>query len=144
MIEFTLPFVPRPLKRASVGRVGRFARMFDPAENRDRKANVVQFALPHAPPAPIEGPVSVAFEFVLPPPASWTKKHREEWLYRPCKAPDLSNLVKLVEDAITECGRFWRDDAQICASSELKRFGPEPMTVVRIARMGPAAEGGPS
>jgi len=59
--------------------------------------------------SPLIGDLKVTFRFYMRPPK---KKARE----RPGGRPDLSNLIKNVEDAAN--GILWRDDAQIVAYGE--------------------------
>jgi Holliday junction resolvase RusA-like endonuclease len=69
----------------------------------------------HAPREPLQGPLGVQYIFHLPRPKSNKDEH-------PYKVPsDLTNLTKGTEDALTKAG-FWRDDRQVCAKQEIKRF----------------------
>jgi Holliday junction resolvase RusA-like endonuclease len=54
----------------------------------------------------------------------------------PTTRPDLSNYVKLVEDALN--GLVWEDDSQVCVAIQRKMFvadGGEQRTEVRIAEL---------
>jgi len=56
---------------------------------------------------PMEGPVHLDVTFFLPRPKTAPKRITE-----PAKLPDLSKLVRALEDALTSAG-VWRDDAQV-------------------------------
>ena len=69
------------------------------------------------------GPLTVSFNFVLKKPKSVKRPY-------PSVKPDLSNLIKSVEDGLN--GVAWKDDALICAISASKRYGNEDLIVVKI------------
>lgn len=137
MIELTIPFLPRAAQRARSS--GRGGRHYDPEQSARAKANIAAFLLDKKPARPLGGPVSLAVEFFLPRPAKPSKTHRVDWKGRPCKKPDLSNLLKLLEDAINDVGGIWADDAYICAVTMRKSWGDPARTVLKIAEMQPAA-----
>ena len=56
----------------------------------------------------IVGPVNLDIDFTIPKPASAPKKRRV-W---PDKKPDLSKLIRSVEDACSDAG-VWEDDARV-------------------------------
>lgn len=88
------------------------------------KAEKTLFALlqPHVPAAPFEGPLSLAVIWSFPWRKSETKKRRALGAV-PCDVrPDLSNIVKLLEDTMTTL-RFWNDDSQISQLSLTKEWG---------------------
>lgn len=61
---------------------------------------------PHAPKAPIEGPVFLACDWY------WhTDKPERDGQWKTTR-PDTDNAMKLFRDCMTEAG-FWKDDAQI-------------------------------
>lgn len=69
--------------------------------------------------APLDGPLRVRMVFTLPKPLS-APKRRQTW---PCRAPDLSKLVRSTEDALTEAG-LWRDDARVVEYERLAKVYP--------------------
>jgi len=83
---------------------------------------------------PIEGPIVVGFTFYMPIPKSTPKYKRIAMLEGEVpheKKPDLSNLIKFVED----CGNgiIWRDDSQIWRyDNPQKLYSDEPRTVIRV------------
>ena len=58
-------------------------------------------------------------------------KYGKEW---PTKKPDLSNIVKLVEDALNSV--VYDDDAQIVQEFIFKEWADEPSIVVQITQLG--------
>jgi len=70
------------------------------------------------------GPLHGHFEFVFPIPANYLKKNGEFRAGYPntkITKPDLSKLVRAVEDSITDSG-LWEDDSQLVAISAHKMF----------------------
>jgi Holliday junction resolvase RusA-like endonuclease len=86
--------------------------------------------------APLEGPLFMEMEVVLPIPQSWSKKRRqaartgEEW---PTKKPDGDNFLKM-KDALNLV--VWIDDAQIVRESVLKRYGDKPGMWIKVKPIG--------
>ncbi len=83
---------------------------------------------------PLSGPVSLRLTLVLPKPASAPKSRL--W---PDKRPDLSHLLRAVEDAVTASGA-WQDDGQVCVAVVGKQFpdetSPGPCAVIEIRPIG--------
>src|SRR5690606_16912073 len=82
---------------------------------------------------PLAGPVALSMRAVMEVPKSWSKKKQAEALtgaIRPCKKPDLSNLQKLVEDALNQI--VFLDDCQIVSVQAEKAYGPQALTVVTV------------
>ncbi len=77
----------------------------------------------------LEGPLRFEAWFYLPRPKSAPKR-----ILLPAKKPDLSKLLRSVEDALT--GIIWHDDAQIVTARVHKRFAIHfaPHAVLRIGR----------
>lgn len=81
------------------------------------------------------GPVRLECTFVFAAPKSWPAWRRAlvagGVLVPHTARPDTSNLVKLVEDALS--GVLYRDDAQVCDYGvTLKVYGPRDETRVRV------------
>ena len=73
------------------------------------------------------GAVELQVKAILPIPASWSAKRQAEAAagrILPAKKPDLSNVIKLLEDGCNTV--VWRDDAQITDMSLSKRYGLVP------------------
>lgn len=84
---------------------------------------------------PLDGPLELQVESVLPIPASWSKRKQEEarrGLLAHVSRPDVDNLGKLVMDAAN--GVLWRDDSQLVSVTLTKRYGETPGTAVAVYR----------
>jgi Holliday junction resolvase RusA-like endonuclease len=75
----------------------------------------------------IIGPVSMEITFTLPKPKS-APKGRRTW---PDKKPDLSKLVRAVEDSLTDAGA-WEDDARVVKCVARKVFPGEHPKALHI------------
>ena len=76
-----------------------------------------------------EKPLRVIFDFFLPIPKSTAKKARENMLFV-SKKPDLSNLIKYIEDALN--GILWKDDSLIVDIRSRKFYSDSPYTLIKI------------
>lgn len=134
MITFVIDGLPIAKGR---GRVGRHGQVYTPARTRDAERYIATVALQHRPSAPFTGPLVLEVDFVFPIPHAWPRWKRaaalaSEW--RPIGKPDVSNLLKTVEDALN--GVMWLDDSQICDVTGRKWYGAEPRTIVTIRLAG--------
>ena len=85
----------------------------------------------------IETAVEIHLEFVRSYPNNLPKKEasREKRLREALvRKPDLDNLCKAAIDGIK--GIILKDDTVVVGLSAEKRFGPEPMTVIKIKECG--------
>ena len=103
-------------------------RVYDPANARDWKRTVQAQVITQKPAAPVEGPLKMSLRFILPRPQSLPKREQFPW-----RRPDLSNMVKAIEDAMN--GVIFRDDAQIVQMDLAKDYGPAPGVEIRIERV---------
>lgn len=119
---------PRP--RAFARKMGgKFvARVFDCGTAEAWKSAIAAEAAQHKPAAPISGPVRLRIAFHLPRPKGHYIAGKPE---RGLKAdaprwhtgkPDADNLAKAVMDALTQCGWFWLDDAQVSVLTAAKLY----------------------
>jgi len=74
-------------------------------------------ALRQCMPGPLEGPIVAVMTFTLPKPKS-APKTRRSW---PCTKPDVSKLVRAVEDSLTDA-LVWADDARVVDLVARKRY----------------------
>ena len=79
-------------------------------------------------------PVRAVIEVIQGVPQSWSKKKREAAL-RNSVAPtsrngDLDNIAKSILDALNQC--VYHDDCQVTTLVISKRYGEEPLTIVKF------------
>ena len=125
-ITFKVDGTPVAKARARVRRDG---RAYTPAKTREyeeaigwaAKETMTYRELEMAPKGAI---VQMQTNFIFPMPKSWSKKKQQQMCgnYH-CQTPDISNLVKAVEDACK--GIVYPDDAQIATISAQKWWGPD-------------------
>lgn len=114
-------------------------RGVDPARSRNYKAYVAVLAANAAKEHGweyTEGPVLVVINAYFSVPKSKSKKYKAA-CYKgtelPCKKPDADNIAKIICDAMN--GIVYKDDAQICELTVIKRFvceGQEPYVSVQV------------
>jgi len=83
---------------------------------------------------PFDGPVGVTLRVELPIPRSWSRKRQYAATIGdllPGSRPDLSNMLKLVEDACI--GVVFRDDSLICEHLTRKRYSLSPGITIVVA-----------
>ena len=135
MIQFTVPLIPQAKGRPRTAVIAGRARVFTPAATATAEREFIALAAPYAPEQPLDGPVAVSFEFVLPIPPSkpaWWREAAAARLIMPDKRPDCDNLQKLSLDALTRSGQWWRDDSQVVRIEAEKSYGVRPETRVTI------------
>lgn len=118
-VFFKVPIEPVPFARAGTNGV----RRFTPTKQANFMGQIRVFAdraMNGRP--PLQGALSMSVEFIYTPPKSWSKKKIEQTLWK-TSAPDTSNLVKIVEDALNGC--VYEDDAQIALSTISKMYGAQ-------------------
>jgi Holliday junction resolvase RusA-like endonuclease len=130
MIEFTVPGEPFAWMRA----VHYKGKTLTPKAMRANQRTIKALAQ-LAGCVPILGPVRMTITFFRAIPASWSKQKQAmasmSTVY-PTSKPDLSNLLKQVEDALN--GTAYKDDSQL-VDLEVRKFyarAGEPYTLVRI------------
>jgi Holliday junction resolvase RusA-like endonuclease len=138
-IRILLPGVPRAWERAGhriVTAPGRkpFVRSYVPTQTdkeQERIRKLARVAMGNKP--PIDGPVELRFVAFMPVPKSWSNRKKLAALgdeIRPTPKPDLSNLVKLCEDAMNKI--VFRDDSLITDSFLWKRYADRPRLQIEV------------
>ena len=130
---------PRP--RAFARRMGNryVARVFDAGTAESWKQQVAVAAMQHAPTDPLPGPVNVELWFHFSRP----KLHYKSGKYERGLAddapkwhtnkPDADNLAKAVLDALTQLGKFWRDDSQVARLVVRKHYAETSGCTVSVS-----------
>ncbi len=81
-------------------------------------------------------PLRVSITAFYEPPKSTSKKRQKimlEGYEKPCKKPDIDNIVKVILDALN--GIAYRDDTQVVSLSCQKRYAEESRVEVEIESM---------
>lgn len=118
-MKLTFRIYGKPLAqgRPRAFRVGKFIRMYDPTESKSWKAQIAEQATSQLNSEPmLAGPIMLQLKFFMPRPKSLPKK---KFTYH-TKRPDLSNLEKAVEDALTNV--IIHDDSQIFTKHSSKMY----------------------
>ena len=83
--------------------------------------------------APMDGPVMLCVQEFRAIPQSWSRKKREaalEGSIFPTTKPDMSNIVKGIEDAMN--GIVWHDDSQVVITRTMKIYDETPRVEVEV------------
>lgn len=130
-VTITIPGKPVPYARTGGGRG---SPRFTPPKQRNEMAFIRSLAATAmAGRPPIAMPVVLVMRSVMTIPKSWAKKKQDAAMVgeiHPTGRPDLSNLIKLVEDAFNAV--VFVDDAQIVRVEAEKVYGAQAMTVVTV------------
>jgi Holliday junction resolvase RusA-like endonuclease len=128
MEEIHLKFdgIPVPLARPRFGKRG---HVYTPEKCQSAKRSIAIDAMKAMRGMdPLTVPLSVEMIFTMKMPKK-PKKNQLKGCHH-VSTPDLSNLIKLVEDALN--GVVWKDDSIISELRCWKRYGSEPSTIVRV------------
>ena len=112
--------------RPRFSRQGGFMRAYDPDKSREYKKYVRLVAAQDAPAVPVTGAVVLSLKIYRAVPKSMSKRKREAALagqLRPTTKPDVSNVLKGVEDALK--GLWYADDSQIVGYGEIGKWYAE-------------------
>ena len=114
---FEIPVVPRAWARTG----GRGTQRFETKDQRAAKRTLEALLLEHRPPRILTGPIILGVKAFFPIPPGWPQWKQwaaREGLWHHATVPDLSNIIKLVEDVMK--GTFFVDDRQVF------RYEPAP------------------
>ena len=112
--------------RPRFSRQGGFVKAYDPAKSRDYKSYVRLIAAQNAPDSPVEGAIEFSLRIYRAIPKGMPKYKREAAMagtLRPVTKPDVSNVLKGVEDALK--GVWYKDDSQIVGYGVLGKWYDE-------------------
>ena len=137
ILTFDIPGSPIGQGRPKFSTINGHARAYDPEKSRNYKAYIRMLAtqaMKDSGFTMIEGPCVLRIDAYFEVPKSKSKKFREaalNGLERPTKKPDLSNIVKGIEDAINNL--VYKDDACIVSLSVCKFYSDVPRVEVAIS-----------
>ena len=128
MSTYTAVILGEPVAqgRPRFSRQGGFAKAYDPAKSRDYKSYVRLIAAQNAPDSPVEGAIEFSLRIYRAIPKGMPKYKREAakaGTLRPVTKPDVSNVLKGVEDALK--GVWYKDDSQIVGYGVLGKWYDE-------------------
>lgn len=130
---FTIPIEPKGQMRHKQAVIGGHARAYKDTGQRNYEAKVKALIAGELPPSPLTGPLMLSVDVMLPIPASWSKRKRDEAIagyIRPTSKPDVSNLLKNIEDIMN--GLIWVDDKQIVGARIVKSYNALPGWLVTV------------
>jgi len=126
---YTIPGEPIPLLRPRFS--GR--HVYD-SQTHAKTAAAIYLIAQHGNKPKFAGPLHFAVEFWMKAPKDRRKLRTDLFGEFMTSRPDLSNLLKFVEDVSQNAGIF-SDDCIIADIKARKRYGPEPKTVFIITEM---------
>lgn len=132
--SFIIDAVPVAKGRPKFAKRGKFVSTYTPKKTVDYESIVKQSA--HDAMGyqdPLETPIRLLVTFVMPIPASYSKKAKEACLNGSTshtKTPDIDNLLKSLTDAMN--GIVYVDDSQITSIQAMKTYGAHTCTKVFI------------
>lgn len=124
---------PRPRVRVMQGFLNRqsYGHIYTPSEATKEEQVLDALAAKHAPTAPWAGPVMLHVEMALAIPASFPKWERaaameSQRLPTARGSGDVDNFAKLIQDALSRSGRWWKDDSQVVELVARKGYAAQP------------------
>ena len=136
VLAFDIPGQPIGQGRPKFSTINGHARAYDPEKSRNYKAYVrllATQAMKDRGFTMIEGPCVLSINAYFEVPKSKSKKFREaalNGLEYPTKKPDLSNIIKGIEDALN--GVAYKDDALIVRLGVTKLYSEIPRVEVSL------------
>lgn len=122
---------PTPLQRPKLTSFP-YPHAYDP-QKQAKAESQIDLRLQHGYSKLTEGPITLEVTFFMPIPASTPKKKKELLLGQPhVKKPDLSNMIKYLEDVSQ--GILFRDDAIIDKIIARKLYSDIPRTEFTIRK----------
>jgi Holliday junction resolvase RusA-like endonuclease len=125
-MRYIIKGIPQAQERPRFARFGKKVRVYDPPNSKQAKHRIQQ-ELKKYDVAVIDEAMVAYIDIYVPIPRSYTKKKRkliEEGKEHPAKKPDLSNYIKLIEDACN--GILYTDDAKIVEIHSRKLYTDDP------------------
>jgi len=107
--------------------VNGFSRTYKDQDQRQEESKLAALLYEHKPATPLTGAIRLSVRAFLPMPDGKSKRWKadaENFRIRPTKKPDISNLIKQIEDVMN--GVFWVDDRQIVEYGHAGKFYGAP------------------
>lgn len=134
-VTFMVPGKPVGKGRPRAARRGKGITLYTPEKTATYESTVALVASQAMAGRPLlNGPVEVVMRMVLPIPASWSSRKKDQALdgiVFPTTKPDMDNVVKGIFDAIN--GVVWGDDTQVVDLQVRKRYGATPRVSVIVS-----------
>lgn len=134
-MKITIPCIPiakgRPRTAINRGIVWNYT----PKKTRDYEELLTSYFLKYKSKSLLTCPINLSVTFYMPIPKNWSKCKRKlagQGFIRHTTKPDLSNLIKSVEDAGNKI--IWQDDSQIIKESISKRYSDNPRIEIYIQK----------
>lgn len=141
MISFHLAIIPSKATSQNAGKrmaiINGRPMFFKNKQAQTAENDLTLLCSRFRPDAPLEGPVSLAVDFVFPWRKTEPKKRLALGRVPMTKKPDCSNLIKQIEDVLTKL-RFWSDDGQVVDLRVSKAWGDRVGISVQIKPFGAA------
>jgi len=133
IIKFTIVGEPHGKGRPRFTVRHGFSMAYTDEKTRTAESNFLAQALPYKPEKPLENPLKMKIKAFCSIPTTYSKKKRLKCLcamLRPAKKPDLSNILKIIEDSLNTV--FFQDDKQIVSLEMEKYYDEVPRTEIEI------------
>jgi len=127
-IEIEAP--PIPLKRPRAAKTG----FYDPQYQAKKNFAFEVLSKITNKNLPIDSPIKLKLDFYFKIRKSWSKKKQKALLNQHhFSTPDLSNLIKFIEDALNNV--IWKDDSLICEITASKKWCEFNKTIINVLSM---------
>lgn len=123
-MKFTVYMLPEPQRKGKIVKIGKFSKIGRKERQELAEGQLISVLVNHRPEKPLDGALVLQVQMFVPIPKSFGKKKTEDarnGLIMPITRPDLSNMIKHLEDCMTKIG-FWRDDSQAVAEVLIKKY----------------------
>lgn len=120
---------PVPKGRPRFFNRGKFVTVYTPEKTLKAEKYIAQCWKEKFGDRKLEGALSMECFFMFKKPKSWSKKKKLEVLHKTSK-PDLTNLVKTVEDGLNEVA--YKDDSQLIFINSGKYYGESDYVSVTL------------
>ena len=146
-MKITVEIAPVAQMRARHTARGGFVRTYKAPEQAKAEQSLIACLLPLRPPEPLQGPLWLGVRAYLPIPRCKSNRWKAAAAtgeIRPTTRPDLSNLLKHIEDCLTVAG-FWHDDKQVVSylPGTGKYYSTRPRWEIEIVKAHCGAESSP-